>query len=347
MTYLSLPRRRAGCDRQPRGVSRRLVGANLLLVAVLAASIVVGPPAARADPASSPAAGGNPASRATMPAWARSGNGQLDVSALHRVAGVQLAPDAAEAFSRMLEAARRDGVRLAVTDGYRSYVAQVELKRRKGWLAARPGTSMHGWGVAVDFDTRVTDFAWLREHAATYGWIHPAWAQPGGSKPEPWHWEYVGPIAVTEPSSRGGAAGSVPTFEPGELVASVRFERKERRAGRWFDVHAGLDGLRSGARHYPGTAGPGEIGNFAVAGFQRTNGAPLLGMAWLAPGDLVHVRTPAGVEHVYVVVDRDQLSAADGWALGPDPLGVGATRLLTLTSAARDGGLSVVWAQGS
>jgi zinc D-Ala-D-Ala carboxypeptidase len=25
-----------------------------------------------------------------------------------------------------------------------------------------------------------------------YGWYHPAWAEPSGSMPEPWHWEYAG-----------------------------------------------------------------------------------------------------------------------------------------------------------
>jgi zinc D-Ala-D-Ala carboxypeptidase len=25
-----------------------------------------------------------------------------------------------------------------------------------------------------------------------YGWIHPSWAAAGGSRPEPWHFEYEG-----------------------------------------------------------------------------------------------------------------------------------------------------------
>jgi hypothetical protein len=29
-------------------------------------------------------------------------------------------------------------------------------------------------------------------HGASYGWIHPTWAAQGGSRPEPWHFEYAG-----------------------------------------------------------------------------------------------------------------------------------------------------------
>jgi LAS superfamily LD-carboxypeptidase LdcB len=29
-------------------------------------------------------------------------------------------------------------------------------------------------------------------HAEEYGWTLPDWARTTGSKPEPWHWEYVG-----------------------------------------------------------------------------------------------------------------------------------------------------------
>jgi hypothetical protein len=28
------------------------------------------------------------------------------------------------------------------------------------------------------------------QHAPDHGWHHPRWARQGGSKPEPWHWEY-------------------------------------------------------------------------------------------------------------------------------------------------------------
>ena len=33
-------------------------------------------------------------------------------------------------------------------------------------------------------------FDWLTANAPGFGWVHPAWAQPSGSKPEPWRWEF-------------------------------------------------------------------------------------------------------------------------------------------------------------
>ena len=67
----------------------------------------------------------------------------------------------------------------------------------KGSLCANPGTSNHGWGKAVDIggccginSGTGPAFDWLTTNAGRYGWNHPAWAQAGGSKPEPWHWEY-------------------------------------------------------------------------------------------------------------------------------------------------------------
>ena len=86
---------------------------------------------------------------------------------------------------------------LCVTDSYRDYGAQVDVYQRKPELAAIPGTSNHGWGVAVDLCGGAQSFgtatyAWLKANAPRFGWHHPSWAEPGGSKPEPWHWEYVG-----------------------------------------------------------------------------------------------------------------------------------------------------------
>ncbi len=130
-----------------------------------------------------------------------SANGFLDRSALCALDGAPghaLRADAAAAFNRMTAAARADrGSRLCVNDSYRSYAGQISVFRRTPRLAAVPGTSRHGLGVAVDLGCGVERFGsggyrWMKANAGRFGWVHPAWAEPGGGLPEPWHWEYVG-----------------------------------------------------------------------------------------------------------------------------------------------------------
>jgi hypothetical protein len=110
--------------------------------------------------------------------------------------GHQLRPDAAAAYLALDAAFQAQfGVPLEITDSYRSLAAQRTLARQKPSLAARPGTSEHGWGLAVDLfggveSYRSAEHRWLREHAPAFGWDNPPWARDGGSREEPWHWEY-------------------------------------------------------------------------------------------------------------------------------------------------------------
>ena len=55
--------------------------------------------------------------------------------------------------------------------------------------------------------------------------------------------------------------------------------------------------LEQGPGHYPGTAGPGEIGNFSVAGHRVGKGSPFLNVDKLEPGDAVVFET---MDHWYV-----------------------------------------------
>lgn len=123
-------------------------------------------------------------------------NGRIPSSALTSVGGGhKMYGDAARAFVQMRDAARRDGVNIKLTDSYRTYAAQVDVARRKGiygvrqpngklGLAARPGTSNHGLGRAVDVNLGASPGAsqWLRANAARFGFkTIPR---------EPWHWEF-------------------------------------------------------------------------------------------------------------------------------------------------------------
>ena len=119
------------------------------------------------------------------------GNGRVPASALAPIGhgGHRLWAPAAEAFERMHAAAARDGVDIGVTDSYRSYDAQVDLAERKGLysqggLAARPGTSDHGWGRALDLDLDARAQAWMRAHGADHGFVED-------TPREPWHWAFT------------------------------------------------------------------------------------------------------------------------------------------------------------
>lgn len=118
------------------------------------------------------------------------GNGRVPESALAPVAGSRerLWGPAADSLNRLIGAAAADGVTIGVTDGYRSYDAQVDLVRRKGLysqggLAAAPGTSEHGWGMAADLALDSSGLAWMRANAGRFGFAET-------TPRESWHWSF-------------------------------------------------------------------------------------------------------------------------------------------------------------
>lgn len=121
------------------------------------------------------------------------GNGKIPETALGRVGntGHKLWAPAAESLNGMIEDARRDGVEIGITDSYRPYAEQVDLARRKGLysqggLAAKPGTSEHGWGMATDLDLNAKALSWMRKNAGNYGFVENV-------ARESWHWAYRPP----------------------------------------------------------------------------------------------------------------------------------------------------------
>jgi D-alanyl-D-alanine carboxypeptidase len=118
------------------------------------------------------------------------GNGRIPPTALESIGtgNHRLWAPAAQQFQKMIAAAKADGVRIGVTDSYRSYGEQVDLARRKGLysqggLAAKPGTSEHGWGLSLDLDLGTKAQKWMRAHGAEYGWKENV-------PREPWHWTF-------------------------------------------------------------------------------------------------------------------------------------------------------------
>lgn len=132
--------------------------------------------------------------------WGGYPNGLIPPSAMCPlgVAGHSLRCDAAAAYRAMSAAFETSfGTPICITDSYRTYASQVRLYGQKPNLAAVPGTSNHGWGLAVDLCGGIQNFGtapytWMKANAGRFGFLHPDWAEPGNGREEPWHWEYAG-----------------------------------------------------------------------------------------------------------------------------------------------------------
>lgn len=140
----------------------------------------------------------------------------------------QLFPSAATQWERLVVAARKAGYSLDKFNisylpgaAYRTFENQQKTFAEVGpGKAAEPGTSVHGWGAAVDIQQLYTAadgsanatvnanvrssnslYQWLDTNAAAYGWINPPQLKDGVNSDECWHWEYWGPVS-------GGAIGA-------------------------------------------------------------------------------------------------------------------------------------------
>ena len=118
------------------------------------------------------------------------GNGKIPASALEQVGNTRhkLWAPAAQSLTQMIAEAEKDGVKIGITDSYRPYAEQVDLAKRKGLysqggLAARPGTSEHGWGMAADLDLNAKAQAWMKQNGERYGFVNNV-------PRESWHWAY-------------------------------------------------------------------------------------------------------------------------------------------------------------
>lgn len=138
-------------------------------------------------------------------AWGGHSNGQIPAKAMKSIPWAthhKLRADAADALIELNKAFKSEfGDNISITDAYRSLESQIRLKAIKGDLAAKPGTSNHGWGLALDLASGINNYSsdtykWMLKNAPAYGWVNPDWARQGNTSPyakqEPWHWEYVG-----------------------------------------------------------------------------------------------------------------------------------------------------------
>lgn len=123
---------------------------------------------------------------------------------------LSLRPEAYEALEELSRAALNDGIKLMVSSTYRSYQYQeglfnryvkqdgLELAER---YSARPGTSQHQLGVAIDFGSITDDWGdtkmgkWVYQHAAEHGWslsFPQGYEDVTGYMWECWHFRYIG-----------------------------------------------------------------------------------------------------------------------------------------------------------
>lgn len=109
-----------------------------------------------------------------------------------------LIPGAAKGLAGLNAAFRKQfGYDIPINRGRRTYEQQARLyalyKAGKGNLAARPGTSKHESGRAIDFggalqNSRSREHRWLQQNAGAFGF---KWTGKNFKQFEPWHWEYV------------------------------------------------------------------------------------------------------------------------------------------------------------
>lgn len=110
------------------------------------------------------------------------GGPQLAVRRQGKLIGVGIA----ERFDRMVAAAAADGVTLRINSGYRTRAEQQALwdANPNPTYVARPGTSNHEKGNAIDFVNSSGAYSWLKRNASRFGFQN--------YDPEPWHYSLNG-----------------------------------------------------------------------------------------------------------------------------------------------------------
>jgi sortase A len=132
------------------------------------------------------------------------------------------------------------------------------------------------------------------------------------------------------------AAGQVdvPPFKAGVGFAFLHIPALGRTNSTPVVQGVALGDLARGVGHYPRTALPGTVGNFAVAGHRATHGEPFAHLDKVHRGDSVVVET-RDTWFTYVVDSTRIVAPTDTWVIDPVPGKKGITptrRLLTLTT---------------
>lgn len=144
---------------------------------------------------------------------------------------IYLRKDAYDAFVKMHDAARKDGIKLTIISATRNFSSQKSIWESK-WngdrmvegknlatdvkdsterariilrFSSMPGTSRHHWGTDIDINdlndsyflsgSGKKEYEWLVSNAHKYGYYQPYTPKgperPNGYEEEKWHWTYL------------------------------------------------------------------------------------------------------------------------------------------------------------
>lgn len=124
-------------------------------------------------------------------------------------------------------------------------------------------------------------------------------------------------------------------YEPMAVIYIPRLGSDWQRVIRQtVDVERVLNSYDAGVGHYPGTAMPGDVGNFAIAGHDSGWGNTFIDLSRMRLGDRVYVRTASGwYTYVFRNFKYVQPDAVNVLAPVPaDELGTAVDRIMTITT---------------
>ena len=137
-------------------------------------------------------------------------------------------------------------------------------------------------------------------------------------------WREPVPAPTSEPPADPGTPGATAPPAAPEKGTAQWLLRIPALGDDWeWPVVAGVEDadLKRGVGWYPGTAQPGDVGNFALAGHRITHGEPFRRMLELDIGDVVIVETSSATWTYELVVAPGMLTVQDTetWVLDPVP----------------------------
>jgi LAS superfamily LD-carboxypeptidase LdcB len=105
---------------------------------------------------------------------------------------IRLYDKASLALDRLIIAAEQAKIPIKINSAYRTFADQQSVRRQYPNDSAEPGTSNHGFGVAVDFSTP-SPYRRIKQGDKLYDWLVAGNGAKFGFKriaSETWHWEY-------------------------------------------------------------------------------------------------------------------------------------------------------------